>query len=221
MDHPQFLGYKLAVNEYRDLLDFCTKFDTAFHGFRVLVFTPYPFPLVQMTRGFLFFWVYTLPLVLLVDYRIWSSLLIVIMVTFGFIGIEYVSMALEDPCADDTNDIDEHGMALLVYEDIYLTLYRTDGPEAAEELRGRMLARYKKGRALDCFREDLKGYELWEPAYVRHERYGPSPDWSQNPPPAPINLQPKPPSVYMMNHDAQPSSYGPQPRPRRPPTHPK
>ena len=63
------------------------------------------FQLVQMTRGFLFFWVYTLPLVLLVDYRLWSSLLIVILVTFGFVGIEYVSMALDDPFGDDTNDV--------------------------------------------------------------------------------------------------------------------
>ena len=44
MEHPQYLGYKLAVNEYRDLLTFVSNFDKAFHGFRVLVFTPYPFP---------------------------------------------------------------------------------------------------------------------------------------------------------------------------------
>lgn len=47
MDHPQYLGYKMAVNEYRDLLDFVSKFDESFHGFRVLVFTPYPFPVSQ------------------------------------------------------------------------------------------------------------------------------------------------------------------------------
>jgi predicted membrane chloride channel (bestrophin family) len=61
--------------------------------------------LVQMTRLFLFSWVCTLPLVLLVDYRLWSSMLIVILVTFGFVGIEYVSMALDDPFGDDTNDV--------------------------------------------------------------------------------------------------------------------
>mmetsp|Transcript_30443 Transcript_30443/g.39871 ORF Transcript_30443/g.39871 Transcript_30443/m.39871 type:complete len:254 (-) Transcript_30443:88-849(-) len=163
MQHPDYLGYKMAVNEYRDLLDFVTKFNEAFHGFRVLIFTPYPFPLVQMTRTFLLFWVYSLPLVLLKDYRIWSSLLIVSFVTFGFVGVEYVSMALDDPFGDETNDVDEHGMALLVYEDIYLSIYRTDGPKAAWKLRERILARYKQGRGLDCYREDLKGYEFWEP----------------------------------------------------------
>ena len=157
MEHPKYLGYKLAVNEYRDLLNFVTIFNEAFHSFRVLIFTPYPFPLVQMTRAFLMFWVYTLPMVLLKDYRVWSSLFIVLMVTFGFVGIEYVSMALDDPFGDETNDVDEHGMALLVYEDIYLSIYRIDGPKSAFELRDRVLARYKQGRGLDCYRDDLKG----------------------------------------------------------------
>lgn len=167
MQHPDALGYKMPVNEYRDLVNFVTIFLDAFHGFRVLVFTPYPFPLVQMTRAFLFFWVYTLPLVLLKDYRMWSSIVIVCCVSFGFIGIEYVSMALDDPFGDDTNDVDEHGMALLVYEDIYLAIYRTDGPAAAFQLRERVLARYKQGRGLDCYRDDLKGYSIWEPLHTQ------------------------------------------------------
>jgi hypothetical protein len=163
MEHPYYLGYKMAVNEYRDLLAFVANFNDAFHSFRVLVFTPYPFPLVQMTRTFLLFWVYTLPMVLLKEYRLWSALLIVFLVSVGFIGIEYVSIALDDPFGDDTNDVDEHGMALLVYEDIYLTIYRTDGPVAAFALRQRVLERYKQGRALDCYREDLlKGNEVWD-----------------------------------------------------------
>mmetsp|Transcript_20080 Transcript_20080/g.43293 ORF Transcript_20080/g.43293 Transcript_20080/m.43293 type:complete len:447 (+) Transcript_20080:282-1622(+) len=162
MEHPHYLGYKMPVNEYRDLVGFVTTFVDAFHSFRVLVFTPYPFPLVQMTRAFLFFWVYTLPMVLLKDYRVWSSVLIVVLVSFGFIGIEYVSMALDDPFGDDANDVDEHGMALLVYEDIYLTIYRTDGPAAAMSLRDRVLSRYRQGRELDCYRDDLKGHDIWE-----------------------------------------------------------
>lgn len=162
MQHPKYLGYKMAVNEYRDLLDFVTKFGAAFHEFRVLIFTPYPFSLVQMTRMFLFFWVYSLPLVLLKEYRFWSSAVILTFVTFGFIGVEYVSMALDDPFGDDTNDVDEHGMALLVYEDVYLALYRTDGYDAACKLRERVLSRYRQGRGLDCYRDDLKGYDFWE-----------------------------------------------------------
>ena len=69
-------------------------------------------------------------------------------------------MALDDPFGDDTNDIDEHGMALLVYEDIYLAIYRTDGPDAAFALRERVLQRYKQGRGLDCYRNDLKTFGM-------------------------------------------------------------
>jgi len=172
MEHPYHLGYKMAVNEYRDLLQFVANFISAFHGFRVLVFTPYPFPLLQMTRTFLFFWVYTLPMVLLKDYRIWSVIVIVVSVSFGFIGVEYVSMSLDDPFGDETNDVDEHGMSLLVYEDIYLAIYRTDGPDAAIALRDRVLDRYRQGRELDCYRNDLKGYDIWEAPewWFDHER---------------------------------------------------
>lgn len=97
-------------------------------------------------------------MVLLKDYRVWSSLLIISLVSFGFIGIEYVSIALDEPFSDDTNDVDEHGMALLVYEDIYLAIYRTDGPAAAFALRERVLERYRQGRGLDCYRNDLKTF---------------------------------------------------------------
>ena len=185
MTHPDFLGHKLAVNEYRDLVLMVQSFQEAFHGFRVLIFTPYPFPLVQMTRAFLFFWVYTLPLVLLKDYRLWSALLIALLVSFGFIGIEYVSMALDDPFGDETNDVDEHGMALLVYEDIYLALYRTDGPAAAFALRDRVLDRYRQGRGIDCYRDDMKGHEIWEPLYF------PEPATPERNPPRPKNREEK------------------------------
>ncbi|CAB9497941.1 Bestrophin, RFP-TM, chloride channel [Seminavis robusta] len=184
MTHPHYLGCKMAVNEYRDLLMFTQQFQQAFHEFRVLIFTPYPFPLVQMTRACVFFWVYTLPLVLLKEYRLWSSLLIVLLVSFGFMGIEYVSIALDDPFGDDTNDVDEHGMALLVYEDIYLSIYRTDGPASAVQLRERVLSRYKQGRGLDCYRDDLKGYDIWEPpAHLQENLQFPNDDEGSIPSP--------------------------------------
>jgi predicted membrane chloride channel (bestrophin family) len=163
MMHPESLGYTLHPNEYRDLLQFSSLFIEAFHGFRVLIFTPYPFSLMQMTRIFLFSWVYSLPLLLVEELgSIWHTLMMVFLITFGFVGTEYVSMALDDPFGDKANDIDEHGMALLVYEDIYLAIYRTDGNASATALRERVVARYKEGRGLDCYQEDLLGDEFWE-----------------------------------------------------------
>lgn len=58
-------------------------------------------------------------------------------------------------------------MSLLVYEDIYMAIYRTDGHEAAMQLRDRVLAGYQKGRGLHCYRNDLKGYDIWEPTHIR------------------------------------------------------
>jgi hypothetical protein len=52
MQHPRYLGYKLPVNEYRDLSGTVGAFNKSFHGFRNLVFTPYPFPLAQVSEQY-------------------------------------------------------------------------------------------------------------------------------------------------------------------------
>jgi predicted membrane chloride channel (bestrophin family) len=162
MRHEGPLGYKMPVNEYRDLLHFVTSFVTAFHGFRVLVFTPYPFPLVQMTRIFLFFWVYSLPLVLLPQLdSVRDTTVLIFFMTFGFLGIEYVSMTLDDPFGDDPNDFDDAGMAEIVYEDIYAFIHKCDGAEVATELRERVLKRYQQGTALDNYRRDVRQDRFW------------------------------------------------------------
>uniref|UniRef100_A0A7S3LA19 Bestrophin homolog n=1 Tax=Amphora coffeiformis TaxID=265554 RepID=A0A7S3LA19_9STRA len=163
MQHPLYLEYKMPVNEYRDLIHYVSAFNKAYHGFRDLVFTPYPFPLAQMTRIFLFFWVYSLPLVLLEQMaNIYDTLVIVFFMTFGFIGVEYVSMTLDDPFGDDAMDFDEQGMAETCYEDMYLTLYKMDGPESVGALRRRISQRYAQGEALDNFRRDMMDDTFWE-----------------------------------------------------------
>jgi len=164
MSHEAPLGYKLQVNEYRDLLGFVTSYMSAFHGFKVLVFTPYPFPLAQMTRIFIFFWVYSLPLVLVEQLKsIYDCVMLVFFITFGFLGIEYVSMSLDDPFgADDPNDFDNEAMAEVVYEDIYLFLYKMDGAASVEELRKRVLIRYLQGSALQNYQSEVLQDEFWE-----------------------------------------------------------
>lgn len=58
-----------------------------------------------MTRLFLFFWVYSLPLVLVEELdSLFDTLIIVFFLTFGFVGTEYVSMALDDPFGQDANN---------------------------------------------------------------------------------------------------------------------
>jgi len=58
-----------------------------------------------MTRTFLFFWVFSLPMVLINDNdQIVEVLVLMFFCTYGFLGLEYVSMELDDPYGDDPND---------------------------------------------------------------------------------------------------------------------
>merc|ERR1719491_1874590 len=123
------------------LLGHVTEFTNGYNELNQLITTPFPFPLVQMTRTILFVWLFTLPLSLLKDAGIpWEDMIMIFFVTYGFLGLEYVSIELSDPFGDDDNDFDNLGMAQRVYEDVYMTLFDCDGQDAAESLREKMTA---------------------------------------------------------------------------------
>lgn len=73
-----------------------------------------------------------------------------------------MSITLDDPFGDDLVHFDEEGMAETVFEDIYLALYKTDGPHSASTLRNRIQERYARGEALDNFRRDMMDDTFWE-----------------------------------------------------------
>mmetsp|Transcript_8191 Transcript_8191/g.11701 ORF Transcript_8191/g.11701 Transcript_8191/m.11701 type:complete len:123 (-) Transcript_8191:67-435(-) len=101
-----------------------------------LITTPFPFPLVQMARTFMFLWVFTLPLALIgSDYGVAGIVSLIFILTYGFLGLEYVSMELDDPFGDDPNDFNDMEMAKMAFEDIYITMLRTDGIHYTKELR--------------------------------------------------------------------------------------
>ena len=151
-----FLQIPMHVNEELKILGFVSDYVTAFHGLKKLITTPFPFPLVQMCRTFLFFWVFTLPLVLVnaIDSPA-SVMAIMFFVTYGFLGLEYVSMELDDPFGDDPNDFDDLGMAEIVFEDIYITIFKRDGTESAEQLRDKVVKRESEGDALKNYHSNL------------------------------------------------------------------
>lgn len=137
----------MHVNKELRLLSFSSQFVTAYHGLMTLITTPFPFPLVQMARTFLFVWVYLLPFSLVADFeRLIPLLIIIFFITYGFVGLEYVSIELDDPFGDDANDFDIMGLAQVVFEDIYISIYDVDGKETATAL--------KKGLAVNL--SDLK-----------------------------------------------------------------
>ena len=98
--------------------------------------TPLPFPLVQMARTLMFLWVFTLPFALDSDK---SSLgvhcITIFILTFAFMGVETVSLEMDDPFGHDENDFDNLGMAKTVFEDVFHIINIVDGPEWAQKVR--------------------------------------------------------------------------------------
>lgn len=87
------------------ILDFVTKYVHAWEEMHKLASSPFPFPLAQMTRTFLFFWVFSLPLVLIKDdSSLWATFVVIFGITYGFFGLEYVALQLSDPYGQDEND---------------------------------------------------------------------------------------------------------------------
>ena len=65
-----------------------------------------------MGRTFVFVWAFTLPLALVGDINnIYASSCALFLMTYGFIGIELISIELDDPFGDDPNDLDVMAMA--------------------------------------------------------------------------------------------------------------
>lgn len=159
----------LHVNEELKILASVAEFVQAYHGHRKLITTPFPFPLVQMARTVLFFWVFSLPLVLVaasdddpetVGYTLRDTievLLIMFFCTYGFLGLEYVSVELDDPYGNDPNDFPGQRWSALVFEDIYMTIYQTDGLESARALHTRVSERLSRGSALESFHSNWTG----------------------------------------------------------------
>jgi predicted membrane chloride channel (bestrophin family) len=95
----------LQTNEQLRILDFVTQYVHAWEEMNKLASSPFPFPLAQMTRTFLLFWVFSLPLVLIKDdTSLWATFLVIFGITYGFFGLEYVALQLSDPYGQDEND---------------------------------------------------------------------------------------------------------------------
>lgn len=145
--HVHKLEPKLHVNKELKLLSFVSDFITAFQGMTMLIATPFPFPLVQMTRTANFVWVFTLPFALANDIaKLPALLFLIFFITYGFLGLEFVSMELDDPFGDDANDLDVEGLAMVVCDDIYIGIHDMDGIEAADRLKKNVSLRKQHNR---------------------------------------------------------------------------
>lgn len=143
----RLLKKEISLAEENKLLGCVDGIMGGYYGMRKHLTTPFPFPLVQMARTFLFLYVYTVPFALLSDasYPI-AHYIIVFFLTFGFMGIEYVSMELDDPFGEDVNDFKNRRIMYVAFEDVYTTLRDVDGDATADRLR---LAMHVDGEELN------------------------------------------------------------------------
>ena len=97
---------------------------------------PLPFPLLQIARTLSFLWVFTLPLSLQTDNSgLLDHCFVVFFLTYAFIGLEVMSIELEDPFGLDANDIHCFGLCKDVMEDIYNIIDVVDGNYWAMKVR--------------------------------------------------------------------------------------
>jgi len=127
---------KLGPWQFGKVFGSLDGFMAAYYGIRRFQTTPFPFPLVQMARTFMFIYLYTLPFELLEldNDNLFVHMCIVFLVTFGFAGLETVSIEFDNPFGDDENDFDNLGMAYSALEDTYITIYNADGEASMKKL---------------------------------------------------------------------------------------
>jgi predicted membrane chloride channel (bestrophin family) len=126
-----------------DLYAFVNSIMDGYYGLHKFITTPFPFPLLQMSSTFLWFYVFTVPFAMLsIDdngpLSVACHCAIIFIFTFGFLGMEFVSIQMDDPFGDDENDFNNLSLAHMVFEDVYVTLDDTDGEEWAAKLRQKM-----------------------------------------------------------------------------------
>lgn len=141
----EYLEEQLHPNKELKLYALVSDFTHAYHSLMKLVTTPFPFPLVQMTRTFLFVWIFTLPWVLVRDLdKISALLLTVFFITYAFVGLEYVAIELDDPFGDDPNDFDVLEIASVTFQDIYIFIYDLHGENRSSKDLGEFIQHAKK-----------------------------------------------------------------------------
>jgi predicted membrane chloride channel (bestrophin family) len=99
------LGIQLL--ERINLVNKLDEYVVSYNNLLILASTPLPFPLVQMGRACLFLWTFSMPLVLLQGpfTQVWTAQVFLFFLTYGFIGLELVSMKLSDPFGDGRDDV--------------------------------------------------------------------------------------------------------------------
>jgi len=126
----------LAMANFNGKLDGFLK---GYYGQMRAFMAPFPFPMLQISRTLLFLWIFTLPLSLQSNQAgVVSHCFTVFFLTYAFLGLEVMSIELEDPFGSDDNDINCLGLCRAVMEDIYNIIDEVDGAHWAMKVRESM-----------------------------------------------------------------------------------
>ena len=87
-----------------------------------------------------------------------ETIALLVIATYSFLGIEQVSIELDNPFGTDPSDLPVEEMAMNLYDDIALILYACDGLEATKALRARLTP--ITNRATTCSLARRQAYSL-------------------------------------------------------------
>jgi hypothetical protein len=149
----QLYTSELQLLERVKLVDMLNAFTRGYRELLDLASTPMPFPLVQMARTFLFLWTFTIPFTLRgVIQEFYVAEFFVFFLTYGFIGLEIVSMNLMFPFCKFFPAVCSHAYLLYVCVCVYFFPNFVSNPHRS----GRWSMRFEH-----CWYE--RGCSSWNP----------------------------------------------------------
>jgi len=102
---------QLELFERMKMVDLLNEFVANYRTLLVIKSTKFPFGMIQMGRTFLFLYTFSIPLVLRgVVSEMYSAIVFVFFLTYGFVGLEIVAMKLMSPFGESTNDLNIAGI---------------------------------------------------------------------------------------------------------------
>lgn len=148
---------QLDSMQVKQMTDQVELFLDGFHGIRVYLNIPLPFSMIQMARIFLVLYVFTMPFAILsADLKLddVQVVLLVFIMTYGFMGLEIVSTNLDDPFGSDPSDLPVIEQMKELMEDVMLMISQVDGQDAALQLRSRITGKPVPRRSNDLATEE-------------------------------------------------------------------
>uniref|UniRef100_A0A7S2LR46 Bestrophin homolog n=1 Tax=Leptocylindrus danicus TaxID=163516 RepID=A0A7S2LR46_9STRA len=119
VQQKDYLEKPMLIQKELKLHESISDFMTDINELAKISATPYPFPTTQMTRILLFVWMFTLPFALVNNAEDqYSTPILMFFITYGFFGLEFVAIELDDPFGTDPNDLEMSKLSTQIIDGI-------------------------------------------------------------------------------------------------------